>query len=237
VQTINSAIYTIENNILSNINSTYLNTTTKINVIKNLVSLALENQNSSFTYKLVFGTPSANKENYTFPVFVYYFNGELANYTVTKYAVQNLKLYYIVDNQTLPLNYSIINIANGSFKVIIYNLTINIINNITTGHGVILAKSSVKNGTNTQLVAGTIQPTAFAGNVNYLSLLFVDIIPHINLWFIVMLFLITLGYFVIKYREQVKKSRPSKGTVALGSYMFTIMVWILLLFMHISGAI
>jgi len=52
-----------------------------------------------------------------------------------------------------------------------------------------------------------------------------------------LLFLIALGYFVIKYREQVKKSKPSRGTMLLGSYMFIIMIWVLLLFMHISGAI
>jgi hypothetical protein len=111
-----------------------------------------------------------------------------------------------------------------------------------SGQGVILVESSVnntspQNGTKVQVPTGTIEPSAFAGNINYLSQLFIDIVPHINLWFIVMMVLIALGYFVIKYREQVKKSKPSNGTIALGSYMFIIMIWILLLFMHTSGAI
>jgi hypothetical protein len=198
--------------------------------------------NQNLIVRLVFGTPSVIKENYIFPVWVFYMSGQLANYTITKYVAENLKFYYIAGNQTTPLNYSIINIANGSFKVIIYNLTVNIINSIVSGQGVILVESNVnnttsQNGTKVQVPTGTIEPSVFAGNINYLSQLFIDIIPHINLWFIVMMVLIALGYFVIKYREQVKKSKPSKGTIALGSYMFIIMIWILLLFMHTSGAI
>jgi len=42
---------------------------------------------------------------------------------------------------------------------------------------------------------------------------------------------------VFRYARQVRKTKPSNGTLVLGSYMFIILVWILLIFMHLHGVI
>jgi len=175
IQSINSAIYVIENNILSDINSSYLNTSTKINVIKKLLSLSLENENSSFSYKLVFGTPSVNNENYSFPVFVYYFSGKLANYSVTQQAAYSLKLYYVSGNLTVPLRFSILSIKNGSFILLIYNISAQMAQLISSNQAVIAAQGQVQAGAMTNIAAGVIgsaqiqySPSYNLDSLNYL---------------------------------------------------------------------
>ena len=156
VQSINSAVYAIQNNIMSDINSTRVNVTTKETTIKDLVSLSLQEENSTFSYQLKFGTPSVQGETYKFPVFVTLFNGQMANLSVTQQAWQNLKLYYVTGNSTFPLNYSVSAIQPGSFVMTIYNVTPTMAAGITANQALITAQGKVKEGVLTNLAAGII---------------------------------------------------------------------------------
>ena len=156
VQSINSAVYVIQNNIMSDINSTRVNVTTKETTIKDLVSLSLQEENSTFSYQLKFGTPSVQGETYEFPVFVTLFNGQMANLSVTQQAWQNLKLYYVTGNQTHPLNFSVSNEQAGSFVINIYNVTPAMAAGMSSGQGLITAQGEVKEGVLTNLAAGII---------------------------------------------------------------------------------
>jgi hypothetical protein len=156
VSTINSDIQVIQNNILSDVNSTRINITTRETTIKDLVSLSLQEENSTFSYQLKFGTPSVQGETYEFPVFVTLFNGQMANLSVTQQAWQNLKLYYVTGNQTHPLNFSVSNEQAGSFVINIYNVTPAMATGISSGQGLITAQGEVKEGLLTNLAAGII---------------------------------------------------------------------------------
>jgi hypothetical protein len=156
VSTINSDIQVIQNNILSDVNSTRINITTRVTTIKDLVSLSLQEENSTFSYQLKFGTPSVQGETYEFPVFVTLFNGQMANLSVTQQAWQNLKLYYVTGNSTYPLNFSVSNEQAGSFVINIYNVTPAMAAGISSGQGLITAQGEVKEGVLTNLAAGII---------------------------------------------------------------------------------
>jgi hypothetical protein len=156
VSTINSDIQVIQNNILSDVNSTRINITTRETTIKDLVSLSLQEENSTFSYQLKFGTPSVQGETYEFPVFVTLFNGQMANLSVTQQAWQNLKLYYVTGNSTYPLNFSVSNEQAGSFVINIYNVTPAMAAGISSGQGLITAQGEVKEGVLTNLAAGII---------------------------------------------------------------------------------
>ncbi|MEM3489499.1 MAG: hypothetical protein QXO75_07605, partial [Nitrososphaerota archaeon] len=156
VETVESNINIIQNNILSQINSTALNITTKETTIKDLVSLSLQEENATFSYQLRFGTPSVSGTTYQFPVFVSLFNGQMANLSVTQQAWQNMRLYYISDNRSVPLNFSVTNVRPGSFIVEIYNITPAMASSISSNDAVIAAQGEVKEGVLTNLAAGII---------------------------------------------------------------------------------
>ncbi len=156
VSTINSDIQVIQNNILSDVNSTRINITTRETTIKDLVSLSLQEENSTFSYQLKFGTPSVQGEIYEFPVFVTLFNGQMANLSVTQQAWQSLKLYYVTGNQTYPLSFSVSNEQAGSFVINIYNVTPAMAAGISSGQALITGQGEVKEGVLTNLAAGII---------------------------------------------------------------------------------
>ena len=156
VQSIDAAVYAIQNNILSDINQTSLNITTRTTVIKDLVSLSLQEENSTFSYTLKFGTPSVSGETYSFPVFVSLFNGQMANLSVTQQAWQNLRLYYISGNETVPLQFSVADVKPGSFIVSIQNITPSMAQQISSNDAVISAQGEVKEGALVNLAAGII---------------------------------------------------------------------------------
>ncbi|MEM3845200.1 MAG: hypothetical protein QXU98_05810, partial [Candidatus Parvarchaeota archaeon] len=156
VQQIQSNINIIQNNILSAINSTALSVTTKETTIKDLVSLSLQEENATFSYQLKFGTPSVSGTTYQFPVFVSLFNGQMANLSVTQQAWQNMRLYYVSGNQSIPLNFSVTNVRPGSFIVEIYNITPAMASSISSNDAVIAAQGEVKEGVLTNLAAGII---------------------------------------------------------------------------------
>jgi len=156
VQSIDAAVYAIQNNILSDINQTSLNITTRTTVIKNLVSLSLQEENSTFSYTLKFGTPSISGETYSFPVFVSLFNGQMANMSVTQQAWQNLRLYYISGNETVSLPFSVSDVKPGSFIVSIQNITPSMAQQISSNDAVISAQGEVKEGALVNLAAGII---------------------------------------------------------------------------------
>ncbi|MEM4066957.1 MAG: hypothetical protein QXV17_08870 [Candidatus Micrarchaeaceae archaeon] len=156
VQQIQSDVYAIQNNILSQINSTALSVTTKETTIKDLVSLSLQEENATFSYQLRFGTPSVSGTTYQFPVFVSLFNGQMANLSVTQQAWQNMRLYYVSGNQSVPLNFSVTNVKPGSFIVQIYNITPAMASSISSGDSLIAAQGEVKEGVLTNLAAGII---------------------------------------------------------------------------------
>ncbi|MEM3907886.1 MAG: hypothetical protein QXZ17_13680, partial [Nitrososphaerota archaeon] len=156
VETVETNINIIQNNILSQINSTALNITTKETTIKDLVSLSLQEENATFSYQLKFGTPSVSGTTYQFPVFVSLFNGQMANLSVTQQAWQNMRLYYISDNRSVPLNFSVTNVRPGSFIVEIYNITPAMAASISSNDAVIAAQGEVKEGVLTNLAAGII---------------------------------------------------------------------------------
>ncbi len=146
----------VQNNIMSDINVTTLNVTTKETTIKDLVSLSLQEENSTFSYQLKFGTPSVTGTTYQFPVFVSLFNGQMANLSVTQQAWQSLKLYYVAGNQTYPLNFSVANVQSGSFVIWIYNVTPAMAASISSNHALITAQGEVKEGVLTNLAAGIV---------------------------------------------------------------------------------
>ena len=157
VNAINTLIYVIQDNIMSDVNSTRINITTRETTIKDLVSLSLQEENSTFSYQLKFGTPSVvNQDAYRFPVFVTLFNGQVANLSVTQQAWQNLKLYYVTGNSTYPLNYSVTSVQPGSFVMTVYNVTKTMAEGITANQALITAQGKVKEGVLTNLAAGII---------------------------------------------------------------------------------
>jgi hypothetical protein len=153
---IKSDIYVIENNIMSDINSSSLNVTTRETTIKSLISLSLQEENSTFSYQLKFGTPSVSGNNYSFPVFVMLFNGQMANLSITQQAWQDLKLYYVSGNSTYPLNFGVKSVQPGSFVMTIYNVTPAMAEGITSNQALITAQGQVKEGVLTNLAAGII---------------------------------------------------------------------------------
>ena len=159
----NSTIGKVDTNItteisyvLSNINSTSTNIITRETTIKDLVSMSLQEENSTFSYKLSFGTPSVSGEIYRFPVFVTLFNGQMANLSVTQQAWQNMKLYYVTGNQTYPLDFSASQVQAGSFLLTIYNITPAMAASVSSDNALITAQGEVKAGSLTNLAAGII---------------------------------------------------------------------------------
>ena len=154
---VSNQVNVVENNVMSDINATSMNVTTRETTIKDLVSLSLQEENSTFSYQLKFGTPSVvNQDTYRFPVFVTLFNGQIANLSVTQQAWQNLKLYYVTGNDTYPLNYSVGSVQPGSFVMTIYNVTKAMAEGITANQALITAQGRVKEGVLTNLAAGII---------------------------------------------------------------------------------
>ncbi len=159
----NSTIGKVDTNItteisyvLSNISSSSTSIITRETTIKDLVSMSLQEENSTFSYKLSFGTPSVSGEIYRFPVFVTLFNGQMANLSVTQQAWQNMKLYYVTGNQTYPLDFSASQVQAGSFLLTIYNITPAMAASVSSDNALITAQGEVKAGSLTNLAAGII---------------------------------------------------------------------------------
>jgi hypothetical protein len=156
LNSLNASIKTQINMIMNNINTSKLNITTKITIIKDLILMSLQEQNSTFSYQLKFGTPSVNGMTYQFPVFVSLFNGQIANLSVTQQAWQSLKLFYVSGNRTIPLNFSVLDEKAGSFVISIYNISSGMAQNISSNDAIITGQGMVKEGVLTNLAAGII---------------------------------------------------------------------------------
>jgi len=225
------SIYIIENNILSEINQTSLNISTKTTIIKDLVSMTLNEENGTFAYILKFGTPSVIGESYSFPVFVSLLNGQIANLSVTQQAAKNLNLYYITGNQTLPLMFSVSDIKPGSFVITIDNITPSMEQSIASNNAVISAQGSVQDGNSTHIATGLIGSsnllTSPATYWNYLFIPFI-LVPLWD-WFITIL-LISLLYT----RIRVKKERRKFKYFVIYSLIF---LWLVVLVMYRGGLI
>jgi len=98
--------------------------------------------------------PSANVVQW--PVFVTAFNGQVANLTVTKQAWQDLKLYYMTNNTTVPLSFTVPSYGNGTFTLRIQNISQPELDAIKANNAVIEAQGEVKVGQLTNLAAGII---------------------------------------------------------------------------------
>ena len=156
VTKVDNFVSIVENEILSNITSNSFNITTRETVIKNLVAMDLQETNATFSYRLQFGTPTATGNNFTFPVFVTLFNGQVANITVTNQAWQDMKIFYESGNNNTTLNFTVTGVKAGFFKLTIYNITSAQVQEIKAGQGLITAQGEVKVGAMTNLAAGII---------------------------------------------------------------------------------
>jgi len=67
--------------------------------------------------------------------------------------------------------------------------------------------------------------------------LFVSLFGQINAWDIILLYLLFLLPFFVRYWYQVRKAEPSKGSLAFLFYGFIIIFWLMVLFMHLGGVI
>ena len=152
---VDSYMATVENVILSNITTSTQNISVRENVIKNLVSFELSQQNASLSYKLLFGTPTViNKESYEFPVFVESLNGVLANLSITTQASKNLSLFYESGNTTQFLNFTVKDVKAGSFNLFINNLNGSEVNDIKGNEALIQAQSELKTGASAYTAVG-----------------------------------------------------------------------------------
>ena len=153
---INTLIYVIQDNIMSDINTTALSIKTYDSVIKNLVSLNLQESNSTFAYRLAFGTPLATGSDFSFPVFVTLFNGETANLSVTQQAWESLKIYYQSGTNNTTLAWTATNVKPGYFELTIYHISASQLAGIESGQSLIVAQGEVKVGALTNIAAGVI---------------------------------------------------------------------------------
>ncbi len=168
VTRVDTYLTTIENSILDNITYSTLNVSTRINAVKNLVSLSLQDQNATLSYKLLFGTPQIlNGSTYRFPVFVESLNGELANLSVTRQAAANLTLYYVSGNSTHYLNFTTGNVKAGSFELFISNLNSTDANYIKGNDAIVQGKSDIGAGSIGNLAVGIAGSSQFAGATPY----------------------------------------------------------------------
>jgi hypothetical protein len=168
VTRVDTYMTTIENSILDNITYSTLNVSTRINTVKNLVSLSLQDQNATLSYKLLFGTPQIlNGSTYRFPVFVESLNGELANLSVTRQAAANLTLYYISGNSTHYLNFTTGSVKAGSFELYISNLNSSDANNIRGNEAIVQGKSDIGAGSVGNLAVGIAGSSQFIGATAY----------------------------------------------------------------------
>ncbi|MCW6159218.1 MAG: hypothetical protein LVQ63_07070 [Thermoplasmatales archaeon] len=168
VTRVDTYMTTIENSILDNITYSTLNVTTRINTVKNLVSLSLQDQNATLSYKLLFGTPQIlNGSTYRFPVFVESLNGELANLSVTRQAAANLTLYYISGNSTHYLNFTTGSVKAGSFELYITNLNSSDANYIRGNEAIVQGKSDIGAGSVGNLAVGIAGSSQLNGATAY----------------------------------------------------------------------
>jgi hypothetical protein len=168
VDRVDTYLATIENNILNNITYNSLNVSTRINSVKSLVSLSLQEQNASLSYKLLFGTPQVlNGTIYRFPVFVQSLNGSLADLTVTRQAADNLTLYYISGNTSHYLNFTVSDVKAGSFVLYINDLNSSEINDIKGNDALVQAESSIGAGAIANLAVGIAGSTQLSGATPY----------------------------------------------------------------------
>ena len=156
VTKVDNFVSIVENEILNNITSNSFNITTRETVIRNLVAMDLQEANATFSYRLQFGTPTVVGNNFTFPVFVTLFNGQVANITVTNQAWQDLKVFYESGSNNTTLNFTVTGIKAGYFKLTIYDVTSAEVRQIVAGQGLITAQGEVKVGTLSNLAAGVI---------------------------------------------------------------------------------
>ncbi|MEM4068186.1 MAG: hypothetical protein QXV17_15155, partial [Candidatus Micrarchaeaceae archaeon] len=232
VQQIQSDVSVIQNNILSQINSTALNITTKETTIKDLVSLSLQEENATFSYQLKFGTPSVSGTTYQFPVFVSLFNGQTANLSVTQQAAKNLRMIYISGNDSTQLQYSVSNIQAGSFVVDIYNITAPMVQNISENKAIIASEGNVTEGNRTSLVSGLIG----SSQIHYVAILgelFVPVFYGLNLWWLLAFFVAVMGAIIFTYRYKYRYRKH----VTYSLYVFTWYILIILYLMHLHGMI
>jgi len=215
VQSIDAVIYAIQNNMLSDINQSALNISTKITVIKNLVATVLSEENGTFGFVLKFGTPAVSGENYTFPVFVYLENGEPANLSVTKEIARNLTLDYVLGNSTVVLNYNVSDIRAGYFELRILGITSSMAENISSNRAVIQATGSVKAGAMTNVAAGIIGSSQIryspSDNLNSLDELLADLSGSQATIIGRALTVIVAALALIYYSFRIKEVRKKRG--------------------------
>ena len=169
VTKVDNFVSIIENEILSSIDNNTFNVTTRENVIRNLVAMDLQETNATFSYRLQFGTPTALGNDFTFPVFVTLFNGQIANITVTNQAWQDMKILYESGKNNTSLNFTVTGVKAGYFQLTIYDITPAQVNEIKAGQSVISAQGEVKVGTLTNLAAGVIGAQQISSTNHILS--------------------------------------------------------------------
>ena len=168
------------NNIESIINGQNISVHTAINTIKQLVGIGLEEQNATFSYKLVPGTPSVTGSTFAVPVFVELMDGALANLTITQQAWQNLKLYVVNQTGTSEIPFTVVSQTPGRFVMQI-SLDPTQVSAIKGGSAVVSMSSPIRDGVITNVGAGIIGSqtltSAYPGTMWYQTWLGIDTPP------------------------------------------------------------
>jgi YVTN family beta-propeller protein len=227
IMNIENTINIIENNIMSNVNKTLLNTTTKILTIKSLLLFAM---NSSILYKFTPGIAQPNGSYVDIPIYATTLNGVPLNLSMTESVAKNISVQYISAGQEYTLWSRIIKIQPGMF-IIQLNMNDSMKSAINSGNATIVLCAPVKTNNYTSTIAGVIGNSNFPQQeVNYPALLFTISFGILNLWWLILFILIIMLYFVLKYQRQVSKTRPSRGSLAVGAWVFVFGSWLILFY-------
>ena len=222
---INNDIKVIQNNILSDVNSTSLNISTKIAVIKGFVAFMLQKQNSSMIDKISFSNPVLQGNGtYRFTVNILTPSGAPANLSSTQYVANNLNLRFVQGYAGSPLAYSISNIQPGSFTITIFGLNSTDVASLNSGAAVITASSNTSSIPSENNVALGLLGSFLANNLwqHSLLVLFEPVFWKLSVWD-VFLVLITAYVFLVLNRY-LRQSRTSKKK-AWGNAKYHLFLW------------
>jgi hypothetical protein len=134
-----------------------LNVTTQARIAGTqfLVSEALAEENATYSYRLIGGTPTRTGNTFTFPVFVELMNGGVANASLTGQVCRGLSVTFVNATETSALNWTPAGCGSGRLSITV-PLTEAQAAETSTGSAILTLTAPVQSGTFTNLAGGVL---------------------------------------------------------------------------------